>query len=154
MQDRAGSAGDAAHTRAPIPHHNPGWLLAEHTGAFPLLAASRYHVALWRRWASNIPSSGYTHEHAVRLLRGRAVSAVAGRHRRQPDAAYVRIPEHQRAPRRVRMIDAHTHIEHLVSEESLAAHRDEGHSLALCGVRVLAASLTDPGRGWCRECSR
>lgn len=82
------------------------------------------------------------------------MSAEAGRHRRQPDAAYVRIPEQQSAPCRVRIIDAHTHIEHLVSEESVAAHRDAGHYLALCGLRVLAASLTDPGRGWCRECAR
>ncbi|MGH3766092.1 MAG: hypothetical protein ACRDTX_13250 [Pseudonocardiaceae bacterium] len=82
------------------------------------------------------------------------MSAAAGRHRRRPDAAYVRIPEQQRGPCPVGITDAHTHVEHLVSDESVAAHRHTGHYLALCGMTVLAASLTDPGRGWCRECTR
>ncbi|MGH3841864.1 MAG: hypothetical protein ACRDS0_10530 [Pseudonocardiaceae bacterium] len=83
-------------------------------------------------------------------MRGRSVSAVAGRHRRGADAAYVRIPGQQRGPCLVGITDAHTHVEHLVSGESVAAHRPTGHYLALCGMAVLAASLTDPGRGWCR----
>lgn len=29
-----------------------------------------------------------------------------------------------------------------------------GQYVALCGMTVLAASLTDPGRGCCRECMR
>lgn len=81
------------------------------------------------------------------------MSAVTGRHRRHPHAAaYVRIPEPRRGPFLVRITDAHTHVEHLVSDESVAAHRHAGHYPALCGMKVLAASLTDPGRGWCREC--
>jgi hypothetical protein len=52
------------------------------------------------------------------------------------------------------VIDARTQIEHLVSDESAMAHRHRGHYLALCGVTVLAASLTDPGRGRCEECAR
>jgi hypothetical protein len=54
----------------------------------------------------------------------------------------------------VGITDAQTHIEHLVGEESMAAHRHAGRYLALCGTQVLAASLIDPGRGWCRQCTR
>lgn len=54
----------------------------------------------------------------------------------------------------VGITDAHTHVEHLVSDECVAVHRHVGYYLALCGATVLAASLTDPGRGWCRACTR
>ena len=50
--------------------------------------------------------------------------------------------------------DAHTHVEHLVSEESAMAHRHSGRYLALCGVQVVAASLTAPGREQCQCCQR
>ena len=73
-----------------------------------------------------------------------------GKHRRQ--ALHAGIPG-QRGQRSVGIIDARTHVEHLVSDESARAHRDRGHYLALCGVTVLAASLTDPGRGRCQECA-
>lgn len=43
--------------------------------------------------------------------------------------------------------DARTRVEHLVLEESAAAHRRAGRYLARCGVEVMAASLTEPGRG-------
>jgi hypothetical protein len=81
---------------------------------------------------------------------------VAGKHRRHPDGAHVWswIPDQQRGPRPVGITDAHTHVEHLVSEESVAAHRHAGRCLALCGVNLLAASLTDPGHGWRRKCAR
>jgi hypothetical protein len=81
--------------------------------------------------------------------RGWAVSI--GKHRRQ--AVHAGIPG-QRGQRPVGIIDARTHVEHLVSDESAIAHRRRGHYLALCGVTVLAASLTDPGRGRCQECAR
>ncbi len=80
--------------------------------------------------------------------------AVAGRHRRQSDAAYVRIPEQQRGPRPVGITDAHTHVEHLVTDESAMAHRHSGRYLALCGVRGLAASLTAPRCDQCQHCQR
>jgi hypothetical protein len=54
----------------------------------------------------------------------------------------------------VEVTDARTHLLHVVSQESLAAHRQVGWFPATCGVEVLAASLTDPGRGRCRECAR
>jgi hypothetical protein len=76
---------------------------------------------------------------------------MAGRHRRRRGDVPVRIPA-QRGPRLARITDAHTHVEHLVSDESVMAHRHSGRYLALCGTRVLAASLTEPGRGRCREC--
>lgn len=74
-----------------------------------------------------------------------------GRHRHH--AAHIPILE-QRRPRRVGITDALTHVEHLVSDESAMAHRHLGRYLALCGIEVLAASLTDPGRRRCSECAR
>jgi hypothetical protein len=66
----------------------------------------------------------------------------------------IRIPEQQRQPYQVGITDAHTHVEHLISDESVVAQRHKGHYRALCGTAVLAASLTDPGRGWCRACTQ
>ncbi|MGH3842098.1 MAG: hypothetical protein ACRDS0_11730 [Pseudonocardiaceae bacterium] len=77
---------------------------------------------------------------------------MAGRHSKRR-GAHAPVAE-QRGPYPVGITDAHTQVEHLVSDESVAAHRHTGHYLALCGMTVLAASLTDPGRGWCRECTR
>lgn len=54
--------------------------------------------------------------------------------------------------RPVPMADARTQVAHLVTDESFAAHRHSGHYLALCGMRILAASLTAPDRGRCRAC--
>lgn len=85
-------------------------------------------------------------------VQGWSVSTVAGRHRRHPHSLRVWIPEQRRCA--VGITDARTHIEHLVTAESVAAHRHAGHYPALCGTRVLAASLIDPGRGWCRQCRR
>jgi hypothetical protein len=50
--------------------------------------------------------------------------------------------------------DAHTRVEHLITDESAMAHRRSGRYLALCGVQVLAASLTAPGRDQCRRCQQ
>jgi hypothetical protein len=82
------------------------------------------------------------------------VSRMAGRHRRQSDGAHVGIPEQRRAPRPVGITDAHTHVEHLVTDESAMAHRHSGRYPALCGVQVVAASLTAPGREQCQCCQR
>ena len=76
---------------------------------------------------------------------------MAGRHSKRAGGAHVRIPA-QRGPRPLRITDARTHVEHLVTDESLAAHRHTGRYPALCGTEVLAASLTDPGRGRCPGC--
>jgi len=78
---------------------------------------------------------------------------MAGRHRRRAGAVPAYVPQ-QRDLRPVEVTDVRTHLLHVVSQESLAAHRQVGWFLATCGVEVLAASLTDPGRGRCRECAR
>jgi hypothetical protein len=52
----------------------------------------------------------------------------------------------------VGIVDARTRVEHLVPDDVLAAPRL--NYLARCGAEVLAASMTDPGRGRCRECAR
>jgi hypothetical protein len=75
---------------------------------------------------------------------------MAGRHRKCP-GVHVRIPE-QRLARPVGVVDARTRVEHLVPDDVLASPRLS--YLAKCGAEVLAASMTDPGQGRCRECAR
>jgi len=77
---------------------------------------------------------------------------MAGRHSKRR-WTHAQAPE-QRGPHLLGITDAHTHVEHLVCHDSVAAQRHAGHYVALCGMTVLAASLTDPGRGRCRECTR
>jgi hypothetical protein len=77
---------------------------------------------------------------------------MAGRHSRRP-GAHVGIAG-QRGMHPVGVIDARTHVEHLVLEQSAAAHRHAGYYVAHCGATVLAASLTEPGLARCPECVR
>jgi hypothetical protein len=91
-------------------------------------------------------------------MRGRPVSTV-GRHRaasrvvrwRQSLAPAV-IP----IPRRpgIEVVDSLTRVTHRVSGDALLAGHQRGTYQALCGARLLAASLTDPGHGRCTECTR
>jgi hypothetical protein len=74
-----------------------------------------------------------------------------GRHRR--GAAHRPIPSaHQHRP--IRIVDARTSMEHLITDESAVAYRHAGRYLALCGAQVLAASLTAPQRSRCPACTR
>jgi hypothetical protein len=50
------------------------------------------------------------------------------------------------------IVDAQTQVEHWVTDRSAAEHRHSGRYLALCGVEVLARSLTAPARGRCMVC--
>jgi hypothetical protein len=52
----------------------------------------------------------------------------------------------------VGITDARTRVEHLMTDVSAMEHRNSGIYLALCGSEVVAASLTDPGRGQCQTC--
>ncbi|MGH3764903.1 MAG: hypothetical protein ACRDTX_07110 [Pseudonocardiaceae bacterium] len=74
---------------------------------------------------------------------------MAGRHRRR--GAHVSIP----APRRpgIELVDGLTQVRHRVSSDALLAGRQRGDYQAFCGARLLAASLTDPGRGQCPGCA-
>ena len=74
---------------------------------------------------------------------------MAGRHSKRA-GAHVGIPGQYRM-RPLGVIDARTHVEHLVSEQSAVARRQAGY-VAHCGAMVLAASLTELGRGHCAEC--
>lgn len=78
---------------------------------------------------------------------------MAGRHRAASGrpAWQVTIPA-QRGPRPVGIADARDQIEHLVTDESFAEHRHSGRYLAVCGARVLAASLAEPDLGRCQSC--
>lgn len=52
----------------------------------------------------------------------------------------------------VELVDARSGVRHRVSPEELLAGQALGNYVALCGARLRAASLTDPGRRDCREC--
>lgn len=55
----------------------------------------------------------------------------------------------------IEMTDARTHRAHLVTDEAAAAGRaDAGSYVAVCGVVVLAASLTNPDTSYCSDCRR
>jgi hypothetical protein len=77
---------------------------------------------------------------------------MAGRHSKRPGVP-VAMPG-QRGMRPFGVIDARTHVEHRVSEQSAAAHRHAGCYVAHCDATVLAASLTEPGLVRCAECAR
>ncbi len=76
------------------------------------------------------------------------VLARALRLRQPPNGA---IPVPRRAG--VELVDARTRVAHQVSPEELWAGRARGVYEALCGAQLLAASLTDPGRGRCPGCA-
>jgi len=43
---------------------------------------------------------------------------------------------------------------HLVTEPAMTIGRRFGRYVACCGAEVLAASLAEPERGYCRACAR
>lgn len=73
----------------------------------------------------------------------------AGRSRRT--STHMAIPA-QQGPRPIGIADARTRIEHLVTHQAFGKYRRSGRYLAVCGARVLAASLTAPDRGRCSDC--
>ncbi|MGQ0774533.1 MAG: hypothetical protein ACT4NY_08970 [Pseudonocardiales bacterium] len=52
------------------------------------------------------------------------------------------------------MVDAQTLTEHLIDLDVIAASRSRGSYLALCGVEVLAASMTTEESRFCQDCIR
>lgn len=54
----------------------------------------------------------------------------------------------------IELVDALSRVAHRVTSDELLAGRLAGNYQALCGARLLSASLTDPGRGRCAECAR
>lgn len=86
----------------------------------------------------------------TRVIRHSSFGAGAyGRHRRH--AAHAQVSA-QRGTRPLGVLDARTRVEHLMSDESAMAHRHSGRYVALCGVEVLAASLTAPEHSRCGPC--
>jgi hypothetical protein len=66
-------------------------------------------------------------------------------------AASTTVPARRRP--NIELVDASTQVAHRVTSEQLVLGcRTDGSCTALCGVRVLAASLTDPGRRRCSAC--
>ncbi|MGH3825529.1 MAG: hypothetical protein ACRDRA_22225 [Pseudonocardiaceae bacterium] len=50
------------------------------------------------------------------------------------------------------LVDALTKLAHRVSPDELLAGRSRGNYRAICGARLLAASMVEPGRGRCQRC--
>jgi hypothetical protein len=58
------------------------------------------------------------------------------------------------APRpSIELVDGRTRVAHRVTTDELQAASRAGSCTALCGMRVFAASLADPGRRRCSVCS-
>lgn len=53
----------------------------------------------------------------------------------------------------IELVDARTRVLHRVTTDELQAASRVGSCTALCGMRVFAASLTDPGRRRCSVCA-
>ena len=78
--------------------------------------------------------------------------AVSGRRRWRRSSAPAVIPA-QRSPG-IWVVCTQTKLTHLVSTDELVTGHQRGNYVALCGARFVAASLVEPGRGWCGECAR
>jgi len=84
---------------------------------------------------------------------------MTGRHQhRRPWLAWLRRPRTAPPPPpppAIDMVDGPTGVTHRVGDDAFVAGRlAGGHYWALCGAQVHAASLTDPGRGYCLRCPR
>jgi len=73
-----------------------------------------------------------------------------GRHSRK--GRHTTIPVQRRIG--IEVVDAGTRIAHRVASDELLAGRLAGNYEALCGARLLSASLTDSGRGRCPDCAQ
>jgi hypothetical protein len=76
---------------------------------------------------------------------------MAGKHSKRRAHAQT-IPARRRAG--IELVDAQTRITHRIASEELLVGRLAGQYRALCGARLIAASLVDPGRRECLECAR
>jgi hypothetical protein len=76
---------------------------------------------------------------------------VLGRVQRLRRPVKEEIPTPRRAG--IELVDARTRMKHQVSPQELRAGRARGDYQALCGARLVAASLTDPGCGRCSGCA-
>jgi hypothetical protein len=76
---------------------------------------------------------------------------VLARALRLPRPPKTPIPAPHRAD--IELVDARTRLAHQVNPDELQAGRVRGDYQAHCGARLLAASLTEPGRGRCPGCA-
>ncbi|MGH3973051.1 MAG: hypothetical protein ACRDS9_06975 [Pseudonocardiaceae bacterium] len=69
-------------------------------------------------------------------------------HRSPPEVA---VPGPRRAG--IEVVDVRSWVADRVNPDELLDGRQRGNYLAFCGVRFLAASMVDRGRGRCVECA-
>lgn len=80
----------------------------------------------------------------------RSLLERCGLRRRPPSAPSVSIPMQRRAPG-IELVDAQTRVLHTVDDDELIKAGREGKCRSRCGVLVLVASMTDPGRIRCTK---
>ena len=78
--------------------------------------------------------------------------AMSGRRRWRQSSAPAVIPAQRLQG--IELVCAQTKLTHLVSRDELVTGHQRGDYVALCGARFVAASLVEPGRGWCGECAQ
>lgn len=80
----------------------------------------------------------------------RSLFERCGLRRRPPSAPSPSIPAQRPLPG-IELVDARTHVRHTVDDaEAIRLGRD-GKCIARCGVLVLVAGMTDPGRVACTK---
>jgi hypothetical protein len=77
--------------------------------------------------------------------------AVSNRSRWRRSLAQIVVPVQCRPG--IELVDACTRVTHRVASDELLAGRRSGDYEALCGARLLSASLTEPGRDRCAVCA-
>ncbi|MGH3766619.1 MAG: hypothetical protein ACRDS0_16905 [Pseudonocardiaceae bacterium] len=84
---------------------------------------------------------------------------MAGRHRRVAPRRGTRrqaapVASAPPTPMAIEMTDGHTNLTHHVTDEAMAqGRRAGGRYRAICGARVLSASLATPAEQRCRTCT-
>jgi hypothetical protein len=84
---------------------------------------------------------------------------MAGRHRRVASLRGSRrcaasVASALPAPMAIEMTDGYTNVTHQVTDEAMAeGRRAGGRYRAICGARVLSASLAAPVQGHCPRCA-
>lgn len=86
------------------------------------------------------------------LLVAPAVGVLAAEHRSARRVGRLSRDRGPARPRPIAITDARTGAARLVTDAAAARGRLRGRYEAICGARVLAASLTAPATGMCRCC--
>jgi hypothetical protein len=140
------------------------WMQERDTGTLPCVTITPF-AHLLHRVLVTFPQAGATAALRIRRvatltrrLTATMLGAAMARHRAASHRSRWRrssappVVTVQRLPG-IEVVDAQTGMAHQVSAEELRAGRARWEYEALCGVRFLAASMLEPGRGRCSRCA-